>query len=582
MLWLRAVIVSVLVVCVLPAGSASAAGEHLFVRWGYVVTYDQRSTESLRNFGERLDVVSPGTYAVTSHGDLIGGHNQEIAELARANGALLIPLVANKSKYSQFHAVLHPGPLRDKVVNDLVALVDRYDYDGIHVDFEGILASDRDNLTAFMGELWHRLSPRGKLVTIAVGAKASDIRTGWHGPYDYAALGRVSHYVVIMTYGYRSSISSIPSSTSPIEWVEDVAAFSVSQIPSEKVLLGLGFWAYDWAVGTGEEAVPWTHTEVMELAKVPGARIEYDESVQSPRLLYEENGRQHEVWFEDARSVAAKTEIARKYNMGGVAGWRLGHEDPKVWDVLDYQGPAEIPLQNGLFFTQTGRETGNGYSVVDEPDGAQFWSEFLRLGGVHTLGYPVSRSFRGFDGFMYQAFQRGMLQWRPELGIAHLANTFDMITDHNKESVLQFAGVPPSIRDDGSNGDWNAARRIRLSWLSRPEIKAHFLSNPNKDQFENWNEDLSIQLYGLPASQPVKAGPFIVQRFQRISLQLWVEDVPGMPGKGSVVGILGGDYLKQAGLVPPEAARLEPNPLVWNILAPEAVPALADAGEGPE
>ena len=93
-------------------------------------------------------------------------------------------------------------------------------------------------------------------MTIAVGAKSSDVRTGWHGPYDYAALGRVTHYVVVMTYGYRTSLSRIPSSTSPIEWVEDVAAFSVSQIPSEKVLLGLGFWAYDWAVGHRRRGYP--------------------------------------------------------------------------------------------------------------------------------------------------------------------------------------------------------------------------------------------------------------------------------------------------------------------------------------
>ena len=84
----------------------------------------------------------------------------EIADLARATGALLIPTVVNKSKYAHFHVVLHPGPMRDKAVNDLVALVDRYDYDGIHIDFEGILASDRDNLTAFVGELWEQAIPR--------------------------------------------------------------------------------------------------------------------------------------------------------------------------------------------------------------------------------------------------------------------------------------------------------------------------------------------------------------------------------------------------------------------------------------
>ena len=160
MLWLRAILVGVLVVCAFPAGSASAAGGHHFVRWGYVVTYDQRSTESLRNFGQSSR--RRFTWHIRNHqpGDLIGGHNQEIAQLARANGALLVPMVVNKSKYSHFEVVLHPGPLRDKVVTDLVALVDRYDYDGIHIDFEGILASDRDNLTAFVGELWHSYPPR--------------------------------------------------------------------------------------------------------------------------------------------------------------------------------------------------------------------------------------------------------------------------------------------------------------------------------------------------------------------------------------------------------------------------------------
>jgi hypothetical protein len=190
----------------------------------------------------------------------------------------------------------------------------------------------------------------------------------------------------------------------------------------------------------------------------------------------------------------------------------------------------------------------------------RFWSEFSRLGGVAVLGYPISRRYVGADGFTYQAFQRGVLQWRPELGVALPSNTFEQLSAHGRDHLLAAVGIPPAVADDGSGGDWARARGIRLSWLTDPAIRARFLASPSAGLAPTWNEDAAIQLYGLPASPPEKSGPFVVQRFQRMALQLWLEDVPGMPPRGSVVGILGGDLLKQHGLIPAEAAQPEPPP----------------------
>ena len=167
----------------------------------------------------------------------------------------------------------------------------------------------------------------------------------------------------------------------------------------------------------------------------------------------------------------------------------------------------------------------------------------------------MSQRYVGPGGYTYQAFQRAVLQWRPEVNRAYLANTFDQLTEAGKDSELVPIGIPPAVGDDGSGGDWARARATRLGWLTDPAIKARFYARPGS--VSGWNEDAAIQLYGLPASAPVKSGPFVVQRFQRIALQAWVESVPGMPAKGSVVGILGGDLLKERGLIPAEAVQPE-------------------------
>ncbi|MGH2369384.1 MAG: hypothetical protein ACRDI2_14415, partial [Chloroflexota bacterium] len=78
--------------------------------------------------------------------------------------------------------------------------------------------------------------------------------------------------------------------------------------------------------------------------------------------------------------------------------------------LRDYQ------VVNGYFFTQTGGSPDYGYSVTDD-DGIPLWQEFLRLGGPDVLGYPVSRRFV-WDGFVVQATQKAVLQWRPDLGRA--------------------------------------------------------------------------------------------------------------------------------------------------------------------
>ena len=222
-------------------------------------------------------------------------------------------------------------------------------------------------------------------------------------------------------------------------------------------------------------------------------------------------------------AIAFLTSFAAILVVSSASGQRLEHDSSSV--IFDY-------------------EVTNDYGI-------RFADEYERLGGVHTLGYPASYRFRLDDGFVYQVTQGALLQWRPEVKSAYLANTFEMLEHAGFDQwLLDTKGIPLPIKDDGSDGDWGVAKEIRLAWLTNDQIKARFLANPNPEVIASWSENRAIELYGLPMSYPEKHGPFISQRFQRVALQLWVEEVAGMPAVGTVVRVLGGDLLKEACLIP--------------------------------
>src|SRR5579862_1455440 len=225
--------------------------------------------------------------------------------------------------------------------------------------------------------------------------------------------------------------------------------------------------------------------------------------------------------------------------------------------------PADYAVAGGWFYSETGGGTGKGFNLLDsgfdsKGQVTRFYSEFSRLGGVNVLGFPASNVFMLPDGFIYQATQAGLLQWHPNdqpSGGAELDNVFDLLSQTGHDKDLQLLGIPPPIANDGSNGNFAAALQTRLGWLTQPLIQAKFMANPNPAEIPQWDVTHSIQLYGLPTSLPQRAGPFVVQRFQRVAFQLWLDAVPGQPAPGTVVPILGGDLAKQFGVVPSSAQQ---------------------------
>lgn len=125
----------------------------------------------------------------------------------------------------------------------------------------------------------------------------------------------------------------------PIPNVRQVVEYALTEIPAEKIWLGVPTYGYDWPlpfVKGKTKAQSISPRLAVARAWKYGAEIQYSETAQAPWYRYaDENGMEHEVWFEDARSIQTKLALIPEYALRGVGYWNLMRPFPQNWRVLD-------------------------------------------------------------------------------------------------------------------------------------------------------------------------------------------------------------------------------------------------------
>ena len=197
-----------------------------------------------------------------------------------------------------------------------------------------------------------------------------------------------------------------------------------------------------------------------------------------------------------------------------------------------------------LFFTETGGGQG-GFSVCDDAE-ANFRTTFNTY-GLQRIGYPISTRYER-DGFVTQAFQKAILQWRADSGTTAFVNTFDDLhNDGFDAQLLRVRQTPNQLPDDwdGTGMTFEQITDNRQALLDeRPALRTAYFSVSDP-----------ILFYGLPTSEVEDMGNHYAIRTQRAVLQEWKEAVP-WASAGEVTIANGGDIAKELGALP--AAALVP------------------------
>ena len=227
----------------------------------------------------------------------------------------------------------------NNLYQNILETVKEKGYYGIDVDFEFLLTEDREAYVDFISGLTQIMNENGFITVVALPPKTSDDQRGLlYEGVDYAGLGNAANYAFLMTYewGYRYGE---PQAVAPINAVRRVVEYALTRIPNEKLLLGISNYGYDWRLPyvRGEtEALSISTVRALELASQYGAEIQFDPVAKSPYFNYTDSaGREHVVWFEDARSYLAKVELMREFRLAGGFIWDLMRKNPQGFVTLN-------------------------------------------------------------------------------------------------------------------------------------------------------------------------------------------------------------------------------------------------------
>ncbi|MCL4419989.1 glycosyl hydrolase family 18 protein [Patescibacteria group bacterium] len=301
------------------------------------------SKESMLKNAKLLDEVAFFWYTFDATGKVkpTGKVDLSIKEAAQKNGSKAYALVHNMNLTGAVgfdanlaHRVLSDPGVRSNLVTNLVNLTTKDGWDGISVDIEKTPPGDRNNFSAFVAELGKALKAKDKVLNISIPAKFVDYPSDlWSGAYDYAAIGKSADQIILMTYD-EHGLGTTQGPVASKGWVDRVIKFAVGKIPKEKIVMGLPVYSFDW--GTNKPTMPdyLSYAQTVERAKKHGVEIVTDPNAKVPQFTYTANGVRHEVYFENVASLRTKMDDALKYKLHGVAVWRLGMEDPTIWDQL--------------------------------------------------------------------------------------------------------------------------------------------------------------------------------------------------------------------------------------------------------
>ncbi|MED1128413.1 glycoside hydrolase family 18 protein [Bacillus paralicheniformis] len=264
---------------------------------------------------------------------------KEIADRHRTTMMMIVTNLENEAFSDELgRIILTDQNVKNRLLDNIVAAARRYGFKDIHFDFEYLRPEDREAYNQFLRDARARFKQEGWFISTALAPKTRADQPGqWYEAHDYRAHGEIVDFVVLMTYEWGYS-GGPPMAVSPIGPVRDVIEYALTEMPASKIVMGQNLYGYDWTLPYtpgGQLARAISPQRAIAIASENNAAIQYDETAQAPFFRYTDNaGKQHEVWFEDARSIQAKFDLIRELNLRGISYWKLGLSFPQNWLLI--------------------------------------------------------------------------------------------------------------------------------------------------------------------------------------------------------------------------------------------------------
>lgn len=279
-----------------------------------------------------VNVISPTWFSISDNAGNISNYAVEsYVTKAHAKGLEVWGLVDNFNKNVDTYKVLSNSSSRITLENNLIKQALRFSLEGINIDFETLSEETGPHFIQFLREL--SILCRANKLVLSVDNPVPQNDYTYH--YDRESQGEVVDYVIIMGYDEHYYGSEKAGSVASLPWVEQGITDTLKEVPAEKVINGIPFYTRLWKTSAGivtSEAIGMDAAdEVISKYKV---ETYWDKNYSQNYGKFEKGNDLYQIWLEDEKSIAAKMELIKNYNLAGVAEWKLGFERASIWKVI--------------------------------------------------------------------------------------------------------------------------------------------------------------------------------------------------------------------------------------------------------
>lgn len=282
---------------------------------------------------EGVNVVAPTFFTLVKDGDgevrdNVGQAGEEYIKWAKENGYEIWAVVSNTDERNMMETtskIMNDYELRENLIHNIVTLAEKYDIDGINIDFENMKKEDKDLFSRFIIELTPRLKHLGK--TVSVDVTAPDGSDTWSLCFDRNVIGHVADYLIFMAYDQHGN-GTDAGTTAGYDWVElNVKKFLNQEgVDFDKIILGIPLYTRLWREKDGE--VTSRTVSIKDISEVLPDNVTptWNEELKQYYIEYEDNGQICKMWLEEETSIREKIKLANEYKLAGIAFWEKDRE----------------------------------------------------------------------------------------------------------------------------------------------------------------------------------------------------------------------------------------------------------------
>ncbi|TWI99934.1 cellulose synthase/poly-beta-1,6-N-acetylglucosamine synthase-like glycosyltransferase [Mucilaginibacter frigoritolerans] len=330
--------------------------------------WEPQAYNSLVQYISKLDmVVSEGFFISPGRDTMVANIDTGLINLNKKYHKPVLITLSNYVNYNNqkggydskdVERIIKSKKLRTQFINNIAQQLTRHKFNGINLDFDEIKDINSKNYIAFENDLYKILHPKGFLVTQNVIPDDD--------AFNLERLQHVNDFLFVMAIDQHNEGSNA-GDLSNQRWVEEILDRICTRIPSEKVILTIAGGAYDWPESSVGK--PMGYAQAISIAQQNKSKITFDPTSANLHYTYFDlDSLEHTVYFTDAATNFNVIRMADDWATGGVALWRLGAEDPRLWTFfqknlaidslrktgIDIKKLTSVGLNNKIFYDGDG------------------------------------------------------------------------------------------------------------------------------------------------------------------------------------------------------------------------------------